>query len=296
MGRVMVVGSVNRDWSLRCSRLPRPGETALASRVTDGFGGKGGNQAVAAASLGADTWLLAVVGADDTGTSAVTDLFRHGVHADAVLTRSGAVSGMAMVVVDDAGENLIVVAPGANAALDEAHVAAALDEFSPDAADVVLVSAEVDEACVAAAARACAATGARLLYNVAPARPIRDDEAMATAVLIVNEVEAVQVTGTCDVNAAVQRLRTRSAPAIVTRGARGATLVAGGTVHTVPAEAVPVVDTTGAGDAFCGAVAADLAAGADLSTAVETAVAAAAISVQAAGARGALARREDIRR
>ncbi|MBM0258764.1 PfkB family carbohydrate kinase [Micromonospora sp. 4G55] len=291
---MIVVGSVNVDRVLRCPTLPRPGETVLTTTTNVGYGGKGGNQAAAAARLGADTWLIAAVGADADGAAAVSDLRGCGVHVEGVYTVPDAVTGQATVLVDDRGENAIVVAPGANRSLTFGHVSAALRALALDATDVVLVSAEVGERCVEAAARLCAEVRAQMVYNLAPARPLGAWDSTAPVVLVVNEVEAAQVAGARDPEEAIGWLQRRLVPTVVTRGARGALIVTPDGVWTVPAASAHVVDTTGAGDAFCGALAADLASGADLLAALHTAVAAAAVAVSAPGARGALARRKDL--
>ena len=277
-GRVVVIGAVNVDRVFRCPELPAPGETVLAVSLTRGFGGKGGNQAAAAARFGARTWMVAAVGRDRDGAEAVEDLRRFGVDTGHVRAVADRETGQAAVFTAADGRNAIAVAAGANAALSARDVRSALADLRLTAGDVVLVSAEVAEGCAAAAAQACAAAAARMVYNLAPARPTAGWLARHRPLLVLNEVEAAQVAGV-----------------VLTLGARGARYLAANGSGEVPATAAPLVlDTTGAGDAFCGVLAAELAAGRPLRSAVATAVAAGTWAVGGAGARGALARPEDL--
>ncbi|KOV13823.1 hypothetical protein ADK60_29455 [Streptomyces sp. XY431] len=309
-GRVVAIGSVNIDRILRCPVLPAPGETVLAAGSAQGFGGKGANQAVAAAAMGAPTCLVARVGADAEGRAALADLRAAGVATDAVHTDPDAPTGLAVVLVDPAGENSIVVVPGANARLTGAEVAQALAELALTAADTVLTSGEVPEECIRATASALPA-GPRWIHNAAPAGVLPDwsDPGLRRPLLVANAVEAAQLTGrpapgaeatdrtdsTGDATATTATaLAALGDGAVVTLGAAGALVAAGGALHRVPAPEVAVVDTTGAGDVFCGALAARLAQGASLPEAAATAVAAGAFAVTALGARGALPRPADL--
>ncbi|MEV0192519.1 PfkB family carbohydrate kinase [Kitasatospora purpeofusca] len=310
-GRVVAVGSVNIDRILRCPVLPAPGETVLAAGSAQGFGGKGANQAVAAAAMGAPTRLVARVGADAEGRAALADLRAAGVATEAVRTDPDAPTGLAVVLVDPAGENSIVVVPGANARLTGAEVAQALAELALTSADTVLTSGEVPEECIRATASALPA-GPHWIHNAAPAGVLPDwsGPGLRRPLLVANAVEAAQLTGrpapgagstdaggddgpdsTATTAAALAAL---GDGAVVTLGAAGALVAAGGALHRVPAPEVAVVDTTGAGDVFCGALAARLAGGASLPEAAATAVAAGAFAVTALGARGALPRPADL--
>lgn len=294
MQRVIVVGSINRDRIVLCAGLPRPGETVVALSSTKGFGGKGGNQACAAARLGASVALVAAVGADEAGQAAIADLRRHGVEVSAVLVVDGELTGSAEVFVDEEGENFIVLEPGANAALAAAEVAAALTALRLSDTDVVLTSGEIGEEAVAAAAKQARAAGATHLHNLAPFRAPGPWSRGEHVVLIANAVEAHQATGEQTPAAAGTRLAAGRRAAVVTLGDQGALLAARHEVHSISAPAVTAIDTTGAGDAFCGALAAQLAAGADTQTAVKHAVRAGAFAVTARGARGALATKADL--
>ncbi|KJY29930.1 PfkB family carbohydrate kinase [Streptomyces sp. NRRL S-495] len=315
-GRVVAVGSVNIDRILRCPVLPAPGETVLAAGSAQGFGGKGANQAVAAAAMGAPTCLVARVGADAEGRAALADLRAAGVATDAVHTDPDAPTGLAVVLVDPAGENSIVVVPGANARLTGAEVAQVLADLALTSADTVLTSGEVPEECIRATASALPA-GPRWIHNAAPAGVLPDwsGPGLRRPLLVANAVEAAQLTGrpapgaeatdhtdrtdgtdgTGDATATTATaLAALGDGAVVTLGAAGALVAAGGALHRVPAPEVAVVDTTGAGDVFCGALAARLAQGASLPEAAATAVAAGAFAVTALGARGALPRPADL--
>jgi ribokinase len=289
------VGSINVDFVVRAARLPRAAETVSGGTFERHFGGKGANQAVAAARLGASVTLVGAVGDDDLGAAAVGDLRSEGVDVAGVRALAGFATGVALIVVDEAGQNQIAVASGANAALDGEVVADALVGAIPVAEQgVVLAVFEVGDEAVAAGARFAAAQQLTLVVNVAPARPLPAAVVDAAAIVVVNEGEAEALTGEGDLDAAALKLaRLTGAPAIVTLGADGAALATGRDLVHIPTPAVDVVDATGAGDAFMGALAAELARGASVEQAARFAVAAASMSVTAAGARGGLPRRKD---
>ncbi|MFJ7912960.1 PfkB family carbohydrate kinase [Kitasatospora sp. NPDC096204] len=298
-GRVVVIGSVNTDRILRCPVLPSPGETVLATAAGRGFGGKGANQAVAAARMGAATHLVAKVGRDPEGEAARADLHGAQVETGAVLVHPDAPTGQAIVMVDPAGENSIVVVPGANAHLTPEEVTAALGRLRLLPVDVVLTSNEVPAECIRAVAAALPSEGAsggtRWLHNTAPAGTLPQAGPTGRRPLVVaNAVEARQLTGAADVTEAARALAEHAEGAVVTLGGEGALVVVDGTPARLSAPTVRVVDTTGAGDVFCGALAAGLARGAGLTDAAATAVAAGAFAVTGLGARGALPRPTDL--
>ena len=294
-GRVICVGSVNVDDVVECPEIPRPGETVLARDNHLGFGGKGANQAAAAARFGAATAMVGAVGDDPDGAAARDDLDGWGVDTTHVQVVAGERTGRAVVLLDGHGENAIVVVPGANASLTAADVTAALDTLRPTSDDVVLVGAEIPPPCVDAAARAATDSGAWLVHNLAPARELVPGVTGRRAVLVVNELEARQVAGVEGLDAAWPVLLGHVGHVVVTRGGAGAEARGGdGDPVRTPASRVDVVDTTGAGDAFCGAFAAVLAAGGGVAEALHLAVAAGGFAVTGAGARGALARRADV--
>jgi ribokinase len=304
--RVVVVGSVNADLVVSTPRLPRAGETVTGGSFARHGGGKGANQAVAAARGGAAVAMVGAVGADAFGDEALRELAAEGIDVSAVARLDSAPTGVAAIVVDEAGENQIAVASGANAALSGETVSTALERLlaaheSPAGAapgdssatpGVVLLGHEVPEAAVVAGCRAAVAAGWTIVLNPAPARPLPSEVVAAAPILTPNGDEARALAGERDVDAAARALAALTgAPVLVTLGARGALLVGAG-IERLPAPAVEVVDTTGAGDAFNGALAAGLAAGRQLREAARFAVAAAARSTRAAGARAGMPRRE----
>lgn len=291
MTRIAVVGSANMDLVATAPVLPTPGKTVLGHEFTIVPGGKGANQAVAAARAGADCTLVAAVGGDSFGADLRRGLRAGGVRDGLVRTVPGR-SGVALIVVDPAGENQIVVAPGANAALTGLLPA---DRDAIAAADVLLLQLEVPLETVAAAAAAARRAGTRVLLNGAPARPLPDDLLSSVDLLLVNEGEAGTLSGAVDrpVAALLERV-----PAVVTTlGARGAAYAdRGGVRHTAPAPVVTAVDTTAAGDAFTGAFAVAWAEHRPVPDALRWACAAGAVCAGTLGAAGALPTREQIDR
>ena len=270
---VAVVGSANVDLVVEVSRPPLVGETLLGSAGGRFAGGKGLNQAVASARSGVPTRFCAVVGRDDGAELLQQTLTDAGVRA--VLRRSAdAPTGVAHVLALDGGDNSIIVAAGANAELDVSDAVAGVE-----GAAVVLVQLEIPAAAVAAALSAGRAAGARTLLNAAPAQDAAIDMLDDVDVLIVNETECEELGG-------VDRLRAAGAGAVVlTRGAAGVTLHRSGQAALdIGAFRIDPVDTTGAGDAFCGALAAALAAGERIEDALVRACAAGGIVSQHRGA------------
>jgi ribokinase len=276
-GTVLVIGSVNVDLVVTLERLPAPGETVIGGRFARGGGGKGANQAVAAARAGARVRFVGAVGADDFGAGAVAELENEGIDMSAVARLEDEPTGVALIAVDREGRNQIAVASGANARVDAA-MARAAEALEPG--DVCLLGFEVPDAAVVAAARAAADAGAWIVLNPAPARELPDALSGLGVVLTPNADEAEAMGG-----ATALAART-GAPVIVTRGADGALLLDGGDETELPAPHVEAVDTTGAGDVFNGVLAAGLASGLDLAEAARRAIEAASASVRRAGARG----------
>jgi len=284
---VIVVGSINADLVVRAERLPGPGETVAGGEFSRHGGGKGANQAVAAARMGARVTLVGAVGDDDLGAEALEALAAEGIDVSAVSRLAGVPTGVALIAVSADGENQIAVASGANAALDPDAVAAAVRAAGDG---LVLVNHEVSEAVVLAGASAAPGV---VVLNPAPARPLADELCALGPLLTPNASEAAEISGDRDPEAAARALAERTgAPVLVTIGADGVLLLDGGGAERLPAPAVEVVDTTGAGDTFNGALAAELAAGADLRAAAVVAVAAASLSTRAAGARDGMPRRD----
>lgn len=270
VGRVVVLGSLNVDLVTRVERHPRPGETVLGEGLRRLAGGKGANQAVAAARTGAAVAMVGCVGDDEAGTAYRTRLTRLGVDCAAVAVAAGAPTGHALVVVDEAGENSIVVVPGANAEVG-AHALAAVKRMGP--ADVLLAQLEVPLPLVASAVRAAAERGARVVLNCAPYAALPPDVVALADPVVVNEHEALALADSDLVAGSV----------VVTFGARGAAWD-GDQCPGVLVDPADVVDTTGAGDAFCGSLAAALARGASRGAALQAALEAGAEAVTRPGA------------
>lgn len=285
MPRVVVVGSINVDLVVVGERLPAAGETVAGGTFASYGGGKSANQAVAAARLGAAVTFVGAVGRDAMGDEAIEALRAEGIDV-AAMTRVDAPTGVALIVVDAAGENQIAVASGANAELEVGSL-----DLSGDG--VVLLGHEVGEEVVIAAARAAEAAGWRVILNPAPAREL---PAAPVYVLTPNASEAEQLTGQPDPEAAARALSASTGAAVlITLGADGALLLEpGGEPERLPATTVDVVDTTGAGDTVNGALAAELAAGRPLREAATFALRAAALSTTKPGARGGMPTRAQV--
>jgi ribokinase len=288
-GRVIVVGSVNVDLVATVDHLPAAGETVTGGRFAQHHGGKGGNQAVAAARLGAPTWLVGAVGADAFGSEARAALEAEGVDVTELQTLPAASTGVALILVDADGENSIAVAGGANTALEPSHVGAAFDRVRPGPGDVVLVGHEIPTATATEALRLAQGAGATTVLNPAPATGVTTEMLTLTDVVTPNQGEAAEllaIDGEIEGMGADGLARLPGGGHIVvTLGGRGVLLVGPGGATPIPAPAVTVVDTVGAGDTLNGALAAGLAAGLPVEDAVRRAVTAAALAVTRAGAR-----------
>lgn len=281
---VVVVGSLNADLTVRTERLPRPGETVRGSALVIAPGGKSANQAAAAARLGARVAMVGAVGRDDHGDLLLRELRGAGVDVQAVRRLPHIATGTALITVDRGGENTIVLSAGANGELMPEHLAG-LRELLGGAA-VLCLSFEVPMETVVAAAQQAREAGARVLLNPSPTAPIVDRLLDVVDLLLLNESEAADLLeAQGDWQATATRLQRLGVPAaIVTLGRDGAVVLERGRVTPIPAVAVTPVDTTGAGDAFTGAAAARLAAGASLIDAARFAARAAAWSVAKPGA------------
>ena len=284
------------DFVAHVPTRPRPGETVLARDLTVAVGGKGVNQAIAAARLGAEVAFVGCVGDDALGEMIRQALARDGVDASHLLTTPDDGTAIGMPVVDDSGENSIVMAPRANLRLtpEDVEAASALIER----ADVLLLQGEVPMDASLAAARIAHDAGATVILNAAPAIAFLPALQALTDVLVVNEHEAAALAEDPAAAAAADwpALARRLLPlgprtVIITLGDQGAYLNDGASEASLPAHEVKVADPTGAGDAFCGAVAAELALGAPLADAVRLGNAAGALAVTVTGAEPALPRR-----
>lgn len=294
MGGLVVIGAVNVDLVVAALRLPGPGETVVGDGVERYGGGKGANAAVAAARAGAHVRLVGAVGADEMGAAALAELRADGVDIDGVAVLDGVPTGVALIVVDGDGENQIAVGAGANRAVGANHVRAAVRKALPGAG-CVLVSTEIPGGAVAAAVHAAATAGIPCVLNPAPVIPAVADLVALGPVLTPNRSECRDLAallgadspadGVVPAGARAVLARSRG-PVVVTLGGDGAVvLVPDREPEHVPPRPATVRDTTGAGDTFNGVLAARLAAGNALGTAVRVATAAASLSVGSVGAR-----------
>lgn len=284
---LIVLGSANRDYTVVVERHPLPGETVLGSDLATGTGGKGANQAAAAARAGGHPVFVSAVGSDASGDAILEDLTAAGVDV-AHVVRCDAPTGVALITVSASGENSIVVAAGANARLTAAATAATIAEIAPAGA-VLLAQLEIPVPVVAAAADANARAGGRLVLNLSPITSVPSRMLALADPLIVNESEASDLANSTidspvDAEIVAKRLAQTSRSVVLTLGGDGVVFAdASGSGHLAAAR-VTVVDTTGAGDAFAGALAAALATGATLRDAVAAGSAAGAAAVQYLGA------------
>jgi ribokinase len=267
MGRVIVFGSLSQDLHLHMERHPGTGETVMSGDIEYRFGGKGANQAVAAARAGAESIFVGKVGNDPQGNEYVKRLAAFGVDTSRMEIVDGAPTGTAIIYNDSEGENMIVVAPGANHRMGHGDLAK-LDDLRPG--DVLLMPLELPLDVVSAAVEAGATRGARVILNLAPFAPLPEAVLAACDPVVVNEHEADLL----------ERAGIGAPSVLKTLGTRGSRW---GEVQ-VPALPVTAVDTTGAGDAYCGTLAARLSAGDDAETAMRAASEAAARCVQHPGA------------
>lgn len=283
--RIVVAGSANMDLVGLAATLPRPGETVLGEDFVMNPGGKGANQAIAAVRAGGDVTFLGAIGSDAFGVTINARLSASGVDTRWVRTSYGT-SGVAVIMVDRAGENSILVSPGANSsfvALTEAEIAAIGD------ADVLVCQQEIPAATVTAAARAAQEAGTRVVLNAAPARELSAELLTAVDLLVVNQVEALAIAPD------VERLLAVVPRVVMTMGGDGAIYAdRDGANVRIPAFRVKVADTTAAGDAFTGALAVAWGEGRDLPDAARWACAAGAACVRKVGAFGSLPTRAEI--
>ncbi len=296
-GSVCVVGSINMDLVVRTPRLPVPGETILGGPFATFPGGKGANQAVAAARMGARVSMVGRVGADDYGQSLRAMFVREGVDATAIRVTAGTATGVGVIIVDErAGENTIVVAPGANASLTPEDVESVAGIVR--SAAVLLLQLETPFETVAAAIRVAHGAGRRVVLNAAPAAVVPEGILRQVDLLVANRGEAALLTGGAEEDdplaLAKDVLRLGSGAVVVTAGPDGACLAARDASVRVPSILVRAVDSTAAGDAFCGALAACLAAGGSVEEAVRTGCVAGALAATRPGAIPSLPGRAEV--
>ena len=290
MGKVIVIGSSNTDMVFRTPRFPGPGETIIGSDFSVIPGGKGANQAVAAARAGAQVVFVAKVGNDDLGRQALTGYAQDNIETRFILTDDGRPSGVAMILVDEtSGMNSIVVAPGANANLLPEYLEAIA--FEIQSADVLLVQLEIPLETVLRALELAAVTGVTTILNPAPARALPAHLLSLVDIITPNETEAWQLTGIAPEDAdsmlasGKELLRQVRQAAIITLGEQGAYFIhQSGANHSIPTVRVNAVDSTAAGDVFNGYLAAAIADKMPFEKAIRRANLAASLSVTRPGA------------
>jgi len=291
MTHIAVLGSTNMDLVAYVAKAPQRGETVTGREFRTIPGGKGANQAIAAAHAGADVTIISAVGNDTYGTQLRATFEHSGVDTDHLRTVEGP-SGTAHIVVDDEGGNAIVVIPAANGTVD--HLAPG-DEATIATADALLLQLEIPLTGVIAGAEAARRHGIRTILTPAPAQPLPPELLAATDLLVPNEHEATALTGLTDPREAAAALLDQVPEVIITLGAAGSLYAArGAEPFTVPTPRVTAVDSTGAGDTFVGALAVALAEGRPMRDALAWAAAAAALSVQRPGATASMPFRAEI--
>jgi len=300
MGRIVVLGSLNVDLVARVPHLPRPGETIMAESLQTFPGGKGANQAAAAARLGGNVAMIGRVGDDAFGTMLVESLRRDGVDVSGVARDAKAPTGTALILVDPRGENVIAVAAGANASLSGDEVRRALAAL--DQASLLVLQLEIPPEVAGAAIEGARRNGIRTLLNAAPAGRLDPSLLVGLDVLVTNEPETAALVGrpvddTRSAEHAAVELHQRGVQlAVVTLGAAGSVFCLDGSAEQVEPFTVTAVDSTAAGDAFVGALAVALSEGVAVPRALRLANAAGAGAAGSAGGQSSLPRRDDLER
>ena len=296
--KIVVIGSCNTDMVISMDHLPLPGETLIGGEFFMNSGGKGANQAVAAARLGGKVSFIAKVGNDPFGKRALEQYRAEGIDVKHILTDPEQPSGVALIMVDAQGENSIAVASGANAHLTTKDIDNAKEILSR--ADIVLMQLETPITTVEHAANVAKRSGAKVILNPAPAQPLPESLLQNLYILIANETEAefisgTQITDMDSVARAADILCDKGVEKVViTLGSRGAFVKERGNYHQIPGLKVKAVDATAAGDTFCGALCVALAEGKNLTEAVTFANRCAAVTVTRMGAQSSLPYRSEI--
>lgn len=298
---IVVIGSSNVDFTMKMDHLPARDETVTGATFMQAFGGKGANQAVAAARAGGDVVFVNCVGDDPYAAQMVAGFEASGVRTDAITHEEGVASGSALIMIGEGGHNYISVAPGANARLTPARVEAVRDVIA--GASYVLMQYEIPRETIERTLDIAAEVNVPVVWNYAPANPFDISNLTKVEIVIVNEPEASRLTGLAvtDVESAQatarELLKLGAGTAIVTLGETGSVVASGetgGEATHVPAFPVEAVDTTAAGDTYCGCLVAALAEGKRLTEAVRFAGAAAALCVQKLGAQPSTPWRQEI--
>ncbi|MCQ2181151.1 MAG: ribokinase [Bacteroidales bacterium] len=293
MSKILVIGSSNTDMTIKAPRIPAPGETILGGEFKMGPGGKGANQAVAAARLGGEVGIICKLGRDIFGDKAIAGYRDEGIDVSHVL-RSDKPSGTALIMVDDKGENCISVAPGANGDISVEDIRELKDVIG--AAGYVILQLEIPVPAVCEAAKIAYEAGAKVILNPAPACRLPEEIFNYISLATPNQSEIALMTGISDDSeAAMRKLREMGVKdVILTLGSKGSALLEDDKVIFVPACKVKAVDATAAGDTFCGALCVALSEGKSKREAVEFATKASALTVQKVGAQESIPYRKDI--
>ena len=300
--KIVVIGSSNTDMVIRVDHIPQPGETVMGHGFMTNQGGKGANQAVAAASLGDDVVFVARLGDDSFGHQALATLTAKGLDTQFVTLTPGVATGCAMIAVDDRGENSIIVESGANAALSKADIDAAAQVITDEAA-IVLMQLESPIDTLTYAAQLAHQAGVTVVLNPAPvpSQPLPDALLRNVDIIVPNETEAARMTGLpvdaeADMQPAIEAIRSKGVECvIITAGSAGSYTLADGALHRQPALPVKPVDTTAAGDTYCGALVVGLRDGLSLADAMKTASVAASLSTTRMGAWASIPSKEEVR-
>ena len=291
--KILIIGSSNTDMVIKAARIPVPGETILGGEFKMGPGGKGANQAVAAARLGGDVTFVCKVGRDMFGEKAVENYKKDGIKTDHILY-SDKPSGVALILVDDQGENVISVAPGANGDITVEDI----ESIRPviEAADYLILQLEIPVAAVAKAAEIGKAAGVCVILNPAPACRLPEEIFKNISLITPNQTEIALLTGVeGDITLAMKKLQEMGVQDIIlTLGSKGSAIWNGSGYETVPAQKVKAVDATAAGDTFCGGLCVGLSEGLGLKEAAEFATKASAKTVQKLGAQESIPYRSEI--
>lgn len=295
--KIVVIGSSNIDLIMQVEHLPRPGETVTQGIFSQVLGGKGANQAVAAARAGGAVALIASVGNDSFAEDMLKSFQKDGIDTQYTVKNPKIPTGTALITIDKQGENCISVAPGANHALDSSHIRSAKSLLA--AADLIVLQCELHPDTLAFAIDYCASLGKKILLNLAPAIPVDDSLLAKLHMLIVNETEAEfllkqSLEDFGGPQQAAQALRNRTNGVIITLGTKGSYVSTVEFEGHVEAYEVDALDTTAAGDTYCGNLATALSSGIQMEEAVKRASAAAAISVTRLGAQSSVPFHQDI--
>ncbi|RPI86231.1 MAG: ribokinase [Chloroflexi bacterium] len=296
--KVVVVGSANTDFIVRVPQLPLHGETVLGGEFSVAKGGKGANQAVSAARQGVDVTFIACLGTDSLGAEALAAYQAEGIHTDFIVTNPKQPSGAALILVGSDGDNMIAVAPGANAWLLPEHIQAAEDVFKN--ATCLLLQLEIPLQSVQAAAEIAHKNGVLVILNPAPACQIPDELFKLVDILTPNEKEAEMLLGEHEIPPGASFLpglseKTGVRTIVATLGSRGVRVFAGGEETHIPAFSITPVDTTACGDAFNGALASALARGENILSAANYANAAGALAATKLGAQPSLPAAKEVK-